>query len=277
MAIINQVVSGGSAPETQFGVNLKGWCGDIITSGPQVGQLRTDQAVGTLNMAGVTQVGSLLEGKFDGSTGLVGAVNLSNLLSTRTRGLKRTFAGTRITSLDLSSVNTVSEEGMQAVCEGVTTLTSVTLPSSGANGVVIFQRGLQRAFKNTAITTFTCKIHSFGSGEVWDDAEHLQYAFDNCSSLRSLYFPSLSGASFSNIQQMYEDMEGESLPMIDAIPVTMGNMVTNCSNVTIHLPQQLEQDLIDDGEDSEILAGQLADIFSNFTATSAGITVVFDL
>jgi hypothetical protein len=117
MAIINQVVSGGgSAPETQYGINIKGWCGDV-----QNGKIRTDQAVGTLT--GLSSVNQLSwNQKFMGSTGLVGSVDLS---SVKFGDFRYAFQGTRITSLDLRQLWSASKIG--GICYGNTALISVNL------------------------------------------------------------------------------------------------------------------------------------------------------
>lgn len=110
MAIINSVISGGGSAPTQFGVNLKGWCGDI---NPNDGLIRTDQAVGTLSMPQLTSVTDhLFYSKFNGSSGLTGTVDLSAVTGIDPYGMVDAFRDTSITGVDLRSLQYVGEAGM---------------------------------------------------------------------------------------------------------------------------------------------------------------------
>lgn len=150
MAIINQVVSGGgSAPETQYGINLKGWCGDMN----QAGGIRTDQAVGTLSMPNLMQINpNQFAYKFRGSTGLVGAVNFSSVTTVSDYGLVSAFYNTNITGVIMPNLQSVGREGLSS------------------------------AFSNTQITTLDIHCSTFVDGEN----AFYQMCY-GCSLLRNLY------------------------------------------------------------------------------------------
>lgn len=146
MPIINQVVSGGgSAPATQFGINIKGWCGDVDQ---QSGAIRTDQAVGTLSMPNLTQIDTRQwYYKFEGSSGLVGTLNLPDLQYVGDEGMSSAFANTGITG-----INFVQPLGLG-------------------------YSALERAFQNTPLASVSLCIN-----QLTDNC--LAQTFYDCSSLR---------------------------------------------------------------------------------------------
>lgn len=140
---------GGGGSATQYGVNLKGWCGDIDTN---TGQFRTDQAVGTLSIPTLTYISAhQFDLKFYGSTGLTGVVDLSAVTSIDDGGLSYAFTGTSITGVNLQSLQHV------------------------------YDRGLEFAFSETNITSLEIPLISLNGGNV------LSNMCDNCSQLRNVY------------------------------------------------------------------------------------------
>lgn len=198
MPIINQVVSGGgSAPATQYGVNFKGWCGDVNN-----GQIRTDQAVGTLSMPGLTYIAEyLFKYKFKGSTGLVGTVNLPDVVDISDFGMYEAFANTNITGVNL-----------------------------GNNGYIMAS-GLEGAFKGTQITTITINCGLGFSQSSFNDM------CKNCSQLRHVYL-NIPASLFTD----YADSIGSTSIEDDVIPGVFYNMISGCTNCTVHFIQDIWQD-----------------------------------
>ena len=260
MPIFNQVVSGGgSAPATKYGVNLDGWIGDINING----NIRTDQAVGTLNMPTLSSIEGWA-GKFSGSTGLVGVQNLSGATIIYEYGLQSCFEGTNITGLNLSAVTQIGISGLLNVCSGVTTLTSVDLSSLD----FVDPYGLQGAFAGTGLTSLVLPISLFGLGNGDGSFWHLNEMCKNCSSLQSLSFPNTTPTSFSNILQWYEDSLGEQGEVYNAIADCMGSVVYGCSGVTVHFTQSIGAQIADEGH----TAAEMATVLGG-----TNTTVLFDL
>ena len=260
MPIFNQIVKGGgSAPATKYGVNLDGWIGDIDNNG----NFRTDQAVGTLNIPALTSIEGW-NGKFTGSTGLVGVQNLSGATTVQERGLHSCFQGTHITGLNLSAVTQIGIEGMINACSGVTTLTSVDLSSLD----YVEPYSLQGAFRGTGLASLSLPVSTFGLGNGDGSFWHLNETFMNCSSLQSLSFPNITPASFNDIVQWYQDTFGEPGEVYNAMMDCMGNLVYGCSGVTVHFTQSLGAQIADEGHAASDVATFLG---------GTNTTVLFDL
>lgn len=129
LGVTGSYEGGGSA--TQYGINIKGWCGDVDTN---TGMFRTDQAVGTLSIPTLTHIRShQFEQKFDGSTGLTGVVDLSAVTTIEDYGMMYAFNGTSITGVNLQSLQTVYQEGLSSAFSG-TNITSLEIPIVEFNG-----------------------------------------------------------------------------------------------------------------------------------------------
>ena len=257
-------VSGGSS--TQYGVNLKGWCGDIDTG---TGGIRTDQAVGTLDMSGVTNISRSLYRKFIGSTGLVGAVDLGDVIMIESSALESTFAATSITSIDLSSVTYIDYMGMAWAFEGTTTLQSVNLSSL----VSVDGYALQCAFKGSGITTLTIPVSYFSS-----DAPFILMC-QNCPNLRSVYFPNILAADVG----AYSDPDGGWMVQ-NVIGQVFENMIQGCSNCVVHFRSDFGTDMVqwcaDNESDPEFTAAaDVATFMLNAITnnTPGANSVVFDI
>lgn len=149
MAIINSVVVSGGGSATQYGINIKGWCGDVDTN---TGMFRTDQAVGTLSIPTLTYITAYqFEQKFYDSVGLTGVVDLSAVTTIESYGLSYAFSGTSITGVNLQSLQTVYD-----CC-------------------------LQFAFSRTNITSLEIPVSSFGGWGIFSNM------CENCLQLRSVY------------------------------------------------------------------------------------------
>lgn len=260
--IINQIVAGsggGSTPATKYGINLDGWIGDLDNNGV----FRTDQAVGTLNIPALTSIEGW-NGKFMGSTGLVGVQNLSGATTIQENGLHSCFQGTHITGLNLSAVTQIGISGMINACSGVTTLTSVDL--SSLNFVEPY--GLGGAFEGTGLTSLVVPVSSFGLGLGDGSFWHVNEMCMNCSSLQSLSFPNMTPTSFSSILQWYEDTFGEPGLLYNAMSDCMGSVVYGCSGVTVHFTQSIGAQIADEGYTA-------ADVATTLGGTNT--TVLFDL
>lgn len=135
MAIINSVIVSGGGSATQYGINLKGWCGDVDTN---TGTFRTDQAVGTLSIPTLTGITiHQFENKFYGSVGLTGVVDLSAVTSIDDFGMSYAFAGTSITGVNLQSLQIVSNEALSSAFSN-TNITSLEIPLISIGGSAIF-------------------------------------------------------------------------------------------------------------------------------------------
>lgn len=117
---------GGGGSSTQYGINLKGWCGDIDAN---TGRRRTDQAVGTLSMPTLTNVLPYeFYEKFLGSSGVVGVVDLSGVVYVGDESFGQCFKDTNITGVNLGHLTSV---GFQSFHEAFrnTKITEITFES----------------------------------------------------------------------------------------------------------------------------------------------------
>lgn len=238
MAIINSVISGGgSTPATQYGVNLKGWCGDIN----QYGNIRTDQAVGTLSMPGLTAVWEQgFRNKFVGSTGLVGTVSFPDVTWIDYGGFENAFVDTGITGVNF---------GQPFSC--------------GANSFCM-------AFARTPITALTMCV-------VGIDSTCFTSMCEDCSLLRSVTLEIDS----SVIIGLAEDWGVGITDIIADCFVNMIQGCTNCVvHLYDTLWQDFNQWYEDQGEPIPYATAQdwatfLLDVFTSGSHT--GCSVVFDI
>ncbi len=233
---VNEI--GGSS--TVYGLNDKAWAGDLITEGGGT-RMRTDQAVGTLTGLG-TATTLLLDGKFQDSTGLVGAVDLHSAIY---GSLSYAFYGTRITSLDLRSWGHAETGELAGICGYDTALTSVNLSD----------------------------LYLLGDGSSYPCG--LQESFISCTSLREIRLPSLRLDSW--YWDWYEDPEtGEGdYDYTYGISDAFRSMINGCSNLVVHLPSSLGEDLrtLPGGDYTDSFLGVLC----GDAATKASCSLVFDL
>lgn len=225
---------GGGGASTKYGINMLGWIGDINTSG----KIRTNQAVGTLSIPGLTGIDKfVLSGRFRGSSGLVGTVDLSGVQYVEESGLWNTFVNTGITGLDLSSVSGsgIGEHGCEGMCANCSSLASVSIGGNDTSSFItnysfeVAPFGFKQAFLNTAITTLVMNVDTLQcSGDHPDNLEHFTLMCSGCSNLTDVYFPCLYGDMFA-----YSASEMESFDYF--VENAFYNMLYNCSNVTVHL------------------------------------------
>ena len=176
MAIINQVVSGGgSAPETQYGINLKGWCGDISSSN----LIRTDQAVGTLSIPGLVNISAYqFASKFVGSSGLVGTVSFANLAAIEDYGLASTFQNTNITGISVPALEYVNQYGLYYTFSN-TKLTNAEIPCNWFTwGSFSYCFANCRLLRNVSILIPASSFTDFVTDQMGDASMFLEGLFD---------------------------------------------------------------------------------------------------
>lgn len=149
-----------------------------------------------------------------------------------------TFNNTSITSVDFSSLITISGSGALNstfyYCRG---LSSVSFPSLQT----ISGSALNKSFAYSSISSV-----SFPSLSVISGSSAMQNAFQSCSSLKTLSFPSLNSNSFGSYTNQFT------------------SMLQGCSNVTVHFPSNLQS-----------VIGSWSSVTNGFGGTNT--TVLFDL
>lgn len=247
MSIINQVVSGGGspAPTTRYGLNDKAWAGDLITDSSGNVTMRTDQAVGTLTGL-ETVTGIRLNGKFYGSTGLVGAVNLGSVVY---GGFNNAFAYTGITLLNLKKLRSADNgvDNCCDMCNGCSSLVSVDLSD-------LFDI-------NTSQSSPDCGIAR---------------AFSDCTSLRELRLPAVRLDSWYWYYEEDPETGEETILHMSGVDDGLRGLIEGCSNLVVHLSSSLGEDLenLDGSDERNYLFKALCGYDS---ATMASCSVVYDL
>ena len=178
-------------PKKKFGVSIDTFIGDVDENGTLLATTWT----GALNFAGVTKIANdSLKYAFYGRLGIT-SVDLSSLQSVGVYGLGSAFYGcTGITSIDLSSLQSMKDYGLSSAfrgCTGITT--SIDLSSLQSVGVY----GLSSAFQDCKGIT-SVDLSSLQSVETYG----LSSAFQDCKGITSISFPSLTSVysnSFGNI------------------------------------------------------------------------------
>lgn len=245
MPIINTVIAGGGTPTptTRYGLNDKAWAGDLITDVGGNITMRTDQAVGTLTGL-ETVTGINLNGKFYGSTGLVGAVNLGSVVY---GGFNNAFAGTGITSLNLKKLRSIDDlvNNCRDMCNGCSLLVSVDLSD----------------------------LYNLSNGGSYDAG--IAWGFRDCTSLRELRLPALRLDSWFWSYEEDPDTGEQIIDYMAGLTDGLWGLIYGCSNLVVHLSSSLGEDLANlEGSDER-------DAFFHTlcydSATMASCSVVYDL
>lgn len=182
LGVTGSYEGGGSA--TQYGVNLKGWCGDVDTN---TGLFRTDQAVGTLSIPTLTYISAhQFENKFNGSVGLTGVVDLSAVNYIEMYGLSYAFSGTGITGVNLQSLQTVDSGGLQYAFSG-TNITSLEIPLVSFGGWGAFASmcdnclQLQNVYLYVASSDFLDFVDNYGTDPESAIPSMFSFMINGCS------------------------------------------------------------------------------------------------
>ena len=178
-------------PKKKLGVSIDTFIGDVDENGTLLATTWT----GALNFAGVTEIANdSLKYAFYGRLGIT-SVDLSSLQSVGVYGLSSAFQDCKgITSIDLSSLQSMKDYGLSSAfrgCTGITT--SIDLSSLQSVGVY----GLSSAFQDCKGIT-SIDLSSLQSVETYG----LSSAFRGCTGITSISFPSLTSVysnSFGNI------------------------------------------------------------------------------
>lgn len=246
MPIINSVIAGGGSPTptTRYGLNDKAWAGDLITDSVGNVTMRTDQAVGTLTGL-ETVTGINLNGKFAGSTGLVGAVNLGSVVY---GGFQNAFGETSITSLNLKKLRSAGDmvDNSVSMCYGCPLLVSVDLSDL------------------------------FNINQTQSPDSGIRGAFQDCTSLRELRLPALRLDSWYWQYDQDPDTGDEMIDYTAGIDDGLRGLIKGCSNLVVHLSSSLGEDLANlEGSDER---SSLFNILCGYdSATMASCSVVYDL
>lgn len=176
---------------------------------------------------------------FSGCTNFT-TYNLDSVTSAATSSFNETFKGTKITSLSLPNITTVSGSYcFQSVCESCVYLTSVNLPKLKiANQSYAFVS----AFKGCSLLPTA----GFPSLSEIKQQRVFSGAFVNCVALQSLWFYALTPSSFGTQDNQFE------------------TMLNGCSNVTVHFPMAIQSTI-----------GSWSSVTGGFNGTNT--TVLFDI
>ena len=246
MPIMNTVIVGGGSPTptTRYGLNDKAWAGDLVTEGGSV-RMRTDQAVGTLTGL-ETVTGINLNGKFYGSTGLVGAVNLGSVVYGNFAGA---FESTGITSLNLKKLRSADDSSADScvnMCNGCSLLVSVDLSD---------------LFNINQSQSPNCGIG---------------WAFNDCTSLRELRLPAVRLDSWYWYYEEDPDTGEQMIDYFAGLYDGLRGLIRGCSNLVVHLSASLGEDLANlDG--SDVRSSFFDMLCGSDSATMASCSVVYDL
>ena len=191
---------GETVEKTKFGASVDTFIGDIDENGV----LKKSTWKGALNFVGVkTAYLNSMSYAFYGHTGIT-SVDLSSLQSIDNNGMVNTFSFCRgITSVDLSSLQSIGSSGMGNTFRNCTTITSVDLSSLQSIG----SDGMSNAFNGcTGLTTISfpsltsVNTSSFGSATY-------SSAFADCSALTEIHFRADMQATIEAMSQ-YENKWG---------------------------------------------------------------------
>lgn len=195
-----------------------------------------------LDFSSLTTLSGLqsMNNTFQFCTGLT-SVNLSSLTTISSNCMNSVFAYcSTLTSVNLSSLTTISgSNGMQYAFRSCTGLTSINLPSlttiSGGNG-------MNSTFQNcTGITSM-----DFPSLTTISGGNSMGFAFQNCTGLTRILFYALDINSFGTFTNQFN------------------KMLSSCSNVTVHFPMRIQSTI-----------GSWASVTDGFGGTNT--TVLFDI
>ena len=187
-------------PKKKLGVSIDTFIGDVDENGTLLATTWT----GALNFAGVTEIANdSLKYAFYGRLGIT-SVDLSSLQSVGVYGLSSAFQDCKgITSIDLSSLQSVEIYGLSSAfqdCKGITSIDLSSLQS-------VETYGLSSAFRGcTGITSISfpslTSVYSNSFGNI-----SVTGAFRNCTALTKIHFRADMQATIEAMSQ-YADKWG---------------------------------------------------------------------
>ena len=187
-------------PKKKLGVSIDTFIGDVDENGTLLATTWT----GALNFAGVTEIANdSLKYAFYGRLGIT-SVDLSSLQSVGVYGLSSAFQDCKgITSIDLSSLQSVEIYGLSSAfqdCKGITSIDLSSLQS-------MKDYGLSSAFRGcTGITSISfpslTSVYSNSFGNI-----SVTGAFRNCTALTKIHFRADMQATIEAMSQ-YADKWG---------------------------------------------------------------------
>ena len=182
----------------------------------------------SVDLSNVASVGYYgMEEAFNGCSSLTSSVDLSSLTTAGIFGLHMAFLSTGITGINLSSLTSVSDYGLQEICKGCRSLTSVDLSSITSVG----ESGLKDAFNNCSYLTSMNLSNVTSVGD-----EGLVTAFSGCSRLTSINLSSVTSIGYSGLGNAF--LNCRQLTSVDLSSVTsigaegLIGAFFNCSGLT---------------------------------------------
>lgn len=182
----------------------------------------------SVDLSNVATIGYYgMEGAFNGCSSLTSSVDLSSLTTAGIFGLHMAFLSTGITGINLSSLTSVSDYGLQEICKDCTSLTSVDLSSITSVG----ESGLKDAFNGCGYLT---SMNLSNVTSVSD--EGLVTAFSGCSRLTSINLSSVTSIGYSGLANAFFNCR--QLTSVDLSSVTsigaegLAGAFFNCSGLT---------------------------------------------
>ena len=205
-------------PKKKFGVSIDTFIGDVDENGTLLATTWT----GALNFAGVTKIANdSLKYAFYGRLGIT-SVDLSSLQSVGVYGLGSAFYGcTGITSIDLSSLQSMKDYGLSSAfrgCTGITT--SIDLSSLQSVGVY----GLSSAFQDCKGIT-SVDLSSLQSVETYG----LSSAFRGCKGITSVDLSSLQSVETYGLSSAFQDCKGITSISFPSLTSVYSNSFGNIS------------------------------------------------
>ncbi len=182
---------GETVDKTKFGANIDMWVGDVDANGV----LQAPTWSGALNFSGVKRLADLaLVNAFSYRENLT-SVDLSSLQTVGKNSLSKAFYNcTNLTSVDLSSLQSVDYYSLANVCYGCAKLTSVNLSSLQTVG----SNGFYSAFSNCYALT-SVDLSSLQSV----DNNGLSGTFSSCNTLTSVDLSSLQSVGSSGLSNAF--------------------------------------------------------------------------
>ena len=205
-------------PKKKFGVSIDTFIGDVDENGTLLATTWT----GALNFAGVTKIANdSLKYAFYGRLGIT-SVDLSSLQSVGVYGLGSAFYGcTGITSIDLSSLQSMKDYGLSSAfrgCTGITT--SIDLSSLQSVGVY----GLSSAFQDCKGIT-SVDLSSSQSVDIYG----LSSAFQDCKGITSVDLSSLQSVETYGLSSAFQDCKGITSISFPSLTSVYSNSFGNIS------------------------------------------------
>ena len=205
-------------PKKKLGVSIDTFIGDVDENGTLLATTWT----GALNFAGVTEIANdSLKYAFYGRLGIT-SVDLSSLQSVGVYGLSSAFQDCKgITSIDLSSLQSMKDYGLSSAfrgCTGITT--SIDLSSLQSVGVY----GLSSAFQDCKGIT-SIDLSSLQSVEIYG----LSSAFQDCKGITSIDLSSLQSVETYGLSSAFRGCTGITSISFPSLTSVYSNSFGNIS------------------------------------------------